>query len=296
MNRPWTDTDGLPTKHALKAAMRVASLIDPSGSRVHDAHETYWHVATGGTLPPSDLALGESLLLDLGLAHVIDGVLHRTSHLDELVSGGPDVLLIALLLTGAETALTSSGGAPPQRSAVHARIRDCVEDEPFAAESIAAAIGKFDLSYRTQVGDVGELHVLGELRDELVDAGHERLATAVRHVSRVSDAYGYDIAAPRVQGPDRLIEVKSTTRIENGCATVFISRHEAETGSINDNWALVVCEVADVRARVASTLGWLRYAAIDAALPSDTGRGRWESASIRLRVNDLADGLPSAFF
>jgi hypothetical protein len=294
MNRPWADRDGLPTKHALTAATRVASLIDPAGSRVLDAHETYWHVATGGTLPPADLALGETLLLDCEFAQVVDGVLHRTTHLDELLAGGPDVMLVALLLAGVEVSHRSTG-LPVRPAAVRSRVRDCVEDERFTTESIAAMLGRFDATYRTQVGDVGEFHVLQELRMELVDAGHEQLARTVRHVSRISDGYGYDIAAPRVHGPDRLIEVKSTTHIDKGNAVVFISRHEADVGSRHTNWALVLCEVLDVEGSLATTIGWLRYADIESALPADSDTARWESASIRLSINDLADGLPSAF-
>ena len=77
MTYRWCDTDGLPTSHVLNAAARVAA-IDPAGSHLGDARETYWHTATGAVLSPDDLAMGEALLVDAGLALLIDGVLHRT--------------------------------------------------------------------------------------------------------------------------------------------------------------------------------------------------------------------------
>ncbi|MHB2001653.1 MAG: hypothetical protein ACYCSI_15940 [Solirubrobacteraceae bacterium] len=47
--------------------MHAASIVDTQGSFVADVHESYWHRATGGRYPPADLALGQALLVDVGL-------------------------------------------------------------------------------------------------------------------------------------------------------------------------------------------------------------------------------------
>lgn len=289
----WADATGLPTKHAVSAAYRVADLIDPAGSHVGDARETYWRVATGGLLPPADLAIGEALLLDVGLAVQIEGVLHRTEHLDELMTSDADFFASAALLGAAE--LIGSFSNPPNLAEFRTRVAECVDDEGHGDETATVVVAKFDDALRKLVGDIGEEHVVTEARRELWDAGHERLARAVRHVSRVSDAYGYDVAAPRVNGPDRLLEVKTTTQVIDTGASIFISRHEAEVGSRNPSWALVVCEVQDIALRQARTVGWLPYRDIEPHLPHDADSGRWESASLRLPLDSVSDGIPSAF-
>lgn len=289
----WADSTGLPTKHAVNAAFRVADLIDPAGSQVGDARETYWRAATGGLLPPADLAIGEALLLDVGLAVQIEGVLHRTQQLDDLMASDADLFASAALLGAAE--LIGSLAGTPDLEQFRARVAECVEDDEYGDETTSVVVAKFDDALRKLVGDIGEEHVVAEARRELRDAGHERLAGAVRHVSRISDAYGYDVAAPRVNGPDRLLEVKATTQVIETEATIFISRHEVEVGSTNPSWALVVCEVQDLDLRQARTVGWLRYRDIEPYLPHDGDSGRWESASLRLPLETVSDGIPSAF-
>ncbi len=48
--------------------------------------------------------------------------------------------------------------------------------------------------------------------------GRSDLARDVRRVSLLSDQLGYDVNAPRVAGPPRLLEVKATT-VEPRAAT-----------------------------------------------------------------------------
>ena len=55
--------------------------------------------------------------------------------------------------------------------------------------------------------------------------GHHDLARAVRRVSLVSDQLGYDIRAPHIERPPRLLEVKATTSVANDVFSCFVSRN-----------------------------------------------------------------------
>jgi hypothetical protein len=293
MTRRWSDPNGIPTKHAIEAAVRVAALIDPGGSPVRDARETYWHVPTGATIPPVDLAMGEALLVDLGLATVIGGVLRRTEQLEALLAGDEDLLVGSMLVSA--TQLLDRPVSPEVQAAFGSRATETVRDPQHRDATIAVSMSLFDAARRILVGEIGEEHVVREAQRELVDAGHERLAMSVRHVSRISDAYGYDITAPRINGPARLLEVKSTTDVGDGEVKVFISRHEADVGAQHDEWAMVVCHVQDLDQRIARTVGWLRYQHIQPRLPTNLPGSRWESASLSIPLDLLSEGIPSAF-
>lgn len=62
----WKGEDGLPSQHVLEAAAHVATLLDDPSSAAADARESYWRRALGGSFGPSDLRLGERLLVDIG--------------------------------------------------------------------------------------------------------------------------------------------------------------------------------------------------------------------------------------
>jgi hypothetical protein len=93
---PWALATGLPSRHAAHAALHVAAIVDGLGSRAVDAQESYWHHATGGTFSPSDLRLGERLLLDAGLLLDIGGTFLPTVDLRELLAGTIEDALVAL--------------------------------------------------------------------------------------------------------------------------------------------------------------------------------------------------------
>jgi hypothetical protein len=289
----WAEASGLPTKHAVLAAMRVAALIDPRGSPKVDARETYWHVASGGVLSPSDLAMGETFLIDLGLVVPVDGVLHRTQQLDDLLDGDENFAVAVLLALS--TNLIPLPTLVELKQGFYERFAECIEDEQQQADALTVVVSKFDAAYRAMVGDIGEEHVLAEVKAELANAGHDRLARKVRRVSLISDGYGFDITAPRLCGDDHLLEVKSTTFINDGTVTIFISRHEADVGAQRENWMLVVCHVLDVDHRQAQTLGSLGFGSIQAQLPTDTPNGRWESAALTIGLQALSPGLPSPY-
>jgi len=292
MNPLWADPAGLPTRHAIRAALRVAALIDPQGSPVVAARETYWHVASGGTLPPPDLTMGEALLVDLGLAVVHDDSIRRTPLLDALLEGDEESAAASIVIASVDE---HPDVALLDLEHVQARVAECIHDRLQQRDALTVILTKFDDTHRRLVGEIGEEIVFHAARAELADAGHLELAARVRLVSLVSDAYGYDIVAPRAHGADRLLEVKATTSISDSQATVHLSRNEADVGSRRDNWMLVLCHIHDAERRHGNIVGWAGYRELRSLLPTDRTRGRWESASLTLDLANLVPGLPSAF-
>jgi hypothetical protein len=134
--------------------------------------------------------------------------------------------------------------------------------------------------------------VIAACREELRGLGEHWAAERVRSVSEISDELGYDVVAPRLDGRLRRLEVK-TTRSAAEIATVFVTRNELETGVADPNWQLVV--VRSHRDRGHTILGHVGGEELAASMPEDRGEvGRWQVARVRMRVADLAPGLPPA--
>lgn len=287
---PWAGPSGLPTLHLVRAALHVAALLDHTGSLVADARETYWRRATGGTFGPPDLRLGERLLVDCGLVTERDGTLYPLPDLSALLDGTIDDA-VATISVRSLTASVDDGLLAPEQTAA---IAELVPD-PARREELLAALGRrFDDSYRRLLGGIGEELVVAALREELTELGYPELARAVRHLSLETDQAGYDISAPRIVGPSRLIEVKATTSADEQAHSVHVSRNEADTGARQADWSLVICRVTDVDARVGEALGWCTAARLADLLPTDLPRGRWESAVVSVPAALLVPGLPSA--
>jgi Protein NO VEIN, C-terminal len=286
----WAGPAGLPTPHVVRAALHVAALLDQRGSLVADARETYWHRATGGAFGPPDLRLGERLLIDCGLVVERDSTLYPLADLSAMLDGTVEDAVATL----SARALTASLEASPLNMEHAEALAELVPD-PARREELLAALGRrFDDSYRRLLGEIGEEHVVTALRRELEGLGYSELARAVRHLSLETDQAGYDISAPRVVGPARLIEVKATTSNDEGTHTVHLSRNEAETGARYADWSLVVCRISDVDARVGEILGWCPAARLRGLLPHDVASGRWENAVIDVPAELLVPGLPGA--
>lgn len=135
---------------------------------------------------------------------------------------------------------------------------------------------KVDDAHRKLIGAAGEEALVAVLeRAETLD---------VRHVSKESDAYGYDIEARA--GSERFhLEVKSTTRRNR--IRFYLSRNEFETMRRDPRWILVVVRLDDQKkiAKVATVDNrW-----ISSKAPADRDAStRWESSRF-----DLPMALPN---
>jgi hypothetical protein len=296
----WALPSGLPSLHIARAALHAAAIVDAGGSPTADARESYWHHATGGSFPPPDLRRGERLLIDCGLLIEHAGSLMPTRGLHELLAGSVEEALALLC----HFALEITRLAPARSDVeIHEHERDAETTAAIAAlvpdvkrreELLLAFAQRFDDTHRRLIGEIGEDLVVAAARAELLQLGHADLARSVRRVSLTSDQLGYDVTAPRVGGPPRLLEVKTTTVAHiSSTAVIHLSRGEAHTGQRLADWALVICAVDDVQRRKGQIVGWCAHDAIADALPHDTTTGRWEQAHLELCVGHLLPGLPS---
>lgn len=285
----WADASGLPTGHAVRAAIHVAATIDERGSRVVDAYESYWHKATGGVFAPPDLERGQRLLVDCGLVEEREGTLYPRPALQQMLLGTADDAVAAIYARAVEQRAENAIWSPAEADV---EIAALIPDPARREELLLALACRFDDAHRRLIGAIGEELVVAALRADLVALGYPDLARAVRHVSLENDMLGYDITAPRVGGTTRLVEVKATTREGDEALTFHLSRNEAETGMRYHDWTLVVCAVSDATAREGEIIGWQSAAALAPAFPVDSPGGRWESAAITVCVADLLLGLP----
>jgi uncharacterized protein DUF3883 len=297
----WALPSGVPSLHIARAALHAAAIVDTGGSPTADARESYWHHATGGSFPPPDLRRGERLLVDCGLLIEHAGSLMPTRALEAILAGSVEDALAtlcqhALEITRPATARIAvdlKGPAPEAETT--AAIAALVPDAERREELLLALAQRFDDTHRRLVGEIGEDLVVDAARAELRQLGHAELARSVRRVSLTSDQLGYDVAAPRVGGPSRLLEVKTTTAAQLGAALdIRVSRNEADTGQQLADWALVICAIDDLERRQGQIVGWCPHDAIADALPHDTTTGRWEQARLQLADTALMRGLPSA--
>lgn len=286
----WADA-GLPTGHAVRAAIHVAVTIDERGSRVVDAQESYWHKATGGLSAPPDLERGQRLLVDCGLVEERDGILYPHAELKQILDGAADdavatIYCRALEQCPEEVAWSSDHAGP--------ELEELIPDPARREELLVALARRFDDAHRRLIGAIGEEVVVAALRDELGSLGYAELARSVRRLSLESDQLGYDVSAPRVTGSARLIEVKATTTLSDDVISIHLSRNEAETGQRYLDWSLVLCLVTDPNQREGEIIGWQTGQALASLLPLDSPGGRWELASLDLRLADLIPGMPPA--
>ncbi|MHB8642845.1 MAG: protein NO VEIN domain-containing protein [Gaiellaceae bacterium] len=290
----WAIAPGLPSPHIARAALHAASVLDRSGSRVSDARESYWHRATGGLFPEADLRRGEALLVDCGLVEERDGILTPTDELHELLNGTvDDALEVVTARTLTQAAPAWLAGTTPDE--VPQGLQALVTD-PTRREELLLALGRrFDDTRQQILGEIGEELVVAEARRELEELGYADLARAVRRVSLESDQLGYDVSAPRISGPRRLLEIKATTVIPTGVRGVHLSRNEADVGArYPDDWALVVCQIANADNASGEVVGWCPRAALNNLLPEDAPSGRWEQAWVEIPVGAFTPGLPRA--
>ena len=288
---PWAGPTGLPTAHAVKAALHVAALLDRRGSAVADARESYWRRATDGLFAPPDLELGQRLLVNCHLVEERERVLYSRGELEQILDGAAEDAVAAICARAAEFASAPMTWGPLLEA--DSQLGELIPD-PGRREEFLRALGRrFDDTLRRLLGAIGEELVVAVARAELVSLGYPELARSVRHLSLQTDEAGYDISAPRVVGGRRLLEVKATTGAGEE-VDVHLSRNEAETGLRYPDWSLVLCRVTDLGRREAEIVGWCPARQLVPALPADAERGRWEAAELTLTIDELVPGLPSA--
>lgn len=286
--KPWASTTGLPTLHAITAALHVAKVVGDYRARILDTRESYWRRAAGGTFSPADLRIGEALLIDCGFIEQRDEFLLVKRNLQCLLDSDP-VEITAVLCAAA---LDGDSVVDRESAEFLAELSELIPHSERRTELTLGFARLFDDSYLKVVGSIGEEIVMQYAREELKSFGHPELAAKVRQVSLYDDTAGYDILAPCLDLSGRLLEIKSTTRASDPL-TCFLSRNEADTGLENTNWALVACLVEDVENRTGQVIGWMSGVSVGEHLPADAVHGAWESVRLSIPRAWFVGGLPS---
>lgn len=283
----WASGTGLPTKHSIEAALHVARVIGSSRARLVDTRESYWRRALGGTLSPTDLRIGEELLLACNLIELIGDDLVVTGQLVDLVASDADELAAYLCLRGVAVLAT----AQIQSDTFLAELAGLVLDGSRRERIVRGLLHLFDDAALKEIGNIGEEIVESRLKEELVALGHPHLAAKVVRVSLFDDTAGYDIWAPCIGGGERLLEIKSTTR-DRDPIVIHISRNEADTGIQRRDWSLVVCHVSSIENREGEIEGWSTVRELSMRFPSDSPNGLWEIAKVSIPRARLIPGIP----
>lgn len=217
------------TDHQLLAAVRVARVIDSEGNTTDDARQSYRLVPSQGEHRASDLAIGETVLVNTSLLeHTDEDRLRPSGRLRVLASLGDDDA-IALL-----------------RRLVARKSRD-----ELAADT----------------GLLGELEVVRRSRENLRALGRPDISESVQQVSILDDSLGYDVLAPMIGPGARHIEVKTTRQNASETFEFFLSRNEFDTGRRDPEWALVACR--RIEDRDIAILGWCRAQSLYPYVPED---------------------------
>jgi len=148
-------------------------------------------------------------------------------------------------------------------------------------------VQKFDAEVLTEIGQIGELAVVNDLRERLPKSK----VSQVKHVSLVDDSLGYDIVAPTVNSGDslHLLEVKTSVRPGKEF-DFFLSRNEYRVGLNNVNWSLVCVRIVRNKPQI---LGHLPISRILDRFPVDQDNSvKWASCRVTVSRELLTEDLP----
>lgn len=288
-----------PSLFMLRAAFLAARVLRGTTSTQSERTAGYWRLPTGGIFTGDDLLIGELVLDAAGfLDRGPDGDVVTASRAADDLASLPEaeactLLLIRYLAARQPPWLTTALGSDGLRAELlpdsAARVFEEMAIDLDRREAVLlAAAQQLNPDVAMETGAKGEGHVVDLARQELHDAGHPELALAVRRVSLISDALGYDVVAPNLDGVIRRLEVKTTTAARR--LRVLVSRNEADYGRRDPRWSLVACRAVD---EAVELVGWCPYALLADRIPGDRHpQGRWRVVAVDLAVEDLHPGLP----
>jgi Protein NO VEIN, C-terminal len=292
----------LPSAHTLRSMIRVISLLDEQGETTSSLATAFRRLPSDGEFGHAELSKGAEIATDCGL------VLNRAGRFfasDEakLIAALPEaealrLLLEVILRTTRPPWVFMVGGSVPRweyvPEGVMLRFEEIVPDVEDREALLGFCYGGRDLEHLAALGEAGEKLVVDACKTELRLAGHPELVPRVVQVSKISDALGYDVSSPRVDGGVIHLEVK-TQGAGRDPVRLFLTRNEAERARSDPDWRLVVCSRTvggEIELR-----GWCCFSSIADFLPLDSrveGRrhGRWTEVELFVSTRLLQPGLP----
>jgi Domain of unknown function (DUF3883) len=285
----------LPTRHELRCALHAARALHAPTTMLADARESFRALPSSGLIGLDDFDAGAELLSGLGLIAregeilVVIGDLRSFAQMQE--KAALRLLLDLHLRKRPPDWLRAAAGKEALNRAVipdgdFSTVAAVVTDPDLREVLLLEAGRRFNAERLAGLATIGEEHVVGLCRVELLAAQRSDLAEQVTRVSLFADDLGYDVTAPTLGGESRRLEVKATRG-----GDIYISRNEYRIGSQDPDWALVVVGI-DAYDQP-QLWGWLRATALDGLIPLDRDdRGCWQSARLLGIRNRLGPGLP----
>ena len=289
-----------PTRHQLLAALRVAVTIPVDMTPLDNVRAGYRLLPSEGIFSVRDLEIGEELLVKAGVAkRASDNVCipRKPAFLAAPRDDAIEALLIAYLSNENPAWLGVATGSGDIRSELIPTqaadaLRSIILDPRRREAALLAAGRKHDDEHQRALGEEGELAVIEAWRDEHRRSAVPERALEVVRVSEISDALGYDLSGPDLTGKPLHIEVK-TVGASRFHLPIFLTRNEADVGSVDERWRLVFCR--RTHDGEISILGWCRAGDISGRLPSDPDDGgTWVVARIVMQREELKPGNPWA--
>lgn len=286
----------LPSRHELVAAALVLRIVGSETVVEAQLATSYSSTATGGLQSVGSLRRAQRWLIEQGWLVHHRGLVRQASRCAGL-TGDPDEiardLMRGLLLHAPPiwvTAATASGAVRDEFLPTEAdeTLAQMFPDASEREALLLAAAQKYDETRLAEIGVNGELAVAAACRDVLRACGRSDLVARVRRVSEISDALGYDVVSPDVDGSSLRLEVKT---FSGPHPALHLTRNEFNVGRRLSQWYLVLCR--RVPGGEISVLGWTTVAALEARVPDDRSPdGSWEVTRIRLTDADLRAGVP----
>lgn len=290
----------LPTPHVCRAAIRVIEMVDQARETTDSLQWAYRNHPSDGTYGAEEFGRAREILERAGLLAVTEDRLHVSDEgrrIARLPEDDAVLMVVETLLLRERPAWVVAVGWSGARweympDGVEERLMDICPDPHRREEFLMSVAKKVSLEELQEVGRAGERHVVRICQEYLIRHGRSDLADRVARVSQVSDQLGYDVVAPDLSGVPVRMEVKTQSGGPEP-ARVFLSRNEAEQGSRDDRWVLIVCDrFAD---GTVQERGWCTYDVIAKGLPRDVGAapaGKWMSVQLLLDGALLIQGLP----
>lgn len=289
----WAANGYIPTRHQLRAAQVVSSILDDKPVPIARVRRSYPHLPSDGVFDHDDFLVGEALLTLAGLASTDETHIHST-----IATGAGPAPLKVILLGYLERqvppwvgAATTYGHVDWTRVPEEAKGGfEALFQDSYEREAVLLQIARtFDDRLLKEIGEAGEVFVAESWRHGLAVNGCAHLAPAVERLSEISDQLGYDLRAPALDGSTRRVEVKTTVAQESFFRMV-LSRNEAVVGLSDLNWRLVACRKTGAEIAV---IGWCKAETIRPYFPTNVEAGsRWLTVEIELPVEMLTPDLP----
>jgi len=279
----------------------AARVLDDHGSTTAALLVSYDKVITGGLYRTQDLRSGHLLLQRARLTRLApDGRYVPVPQLRDLCGLPDDVaaelLLHELLLQEPPLWLYAAVVGDEVHwenvpDADQRALRQLLADAA-RREALLLTLGRtLDIALLTEIGGLGEEHVVAACQLHLQDRGRPDLAADVHRVSLRSDELGYDVTSPDTTGRRHRLEVKTTSLADGGRVEFLLSRNEATVSQRDPAWSLVA--VRRDRDGTLELIGWCRAVALLPLLPHDLSPdGRWASVRLSVPTEAFSVGLP----